>query len=285
VMKFIRRSHQKSVAIFFDNLDRRGDDIQEQAFLRAAAMANDWGVLVFVCLRPGSVQRSSASGVLDTMAPRTLVIPQPDIAIVLRKRFQYAAKYAARTLPQEAYQHQRLDEEREGMLPEASRFFDMCDQSVRRNSALAEQYEAVSNGNIRKVIDYVRKLLTSRHLDTDKIIAILNKEGEHTLEANETLQAMIYGPYIHFEPNTSLFTNLFDIQHADPAEHFSRVLLLDYCQRHKNRVDSYGFIPVTKIQSYMASLGYSANHILDSLSLLVKRDCLEGEVEYRDREK
>src|SRR5204862_7662774 len=94
VMRFIRRSHGKSVAVFFDNLDRRGDDIQEQAFLRAAAMANDWGVLVFVCLRPGSVQRSSAAGVLDTMAPRTLVIPQPDIAIVLRKRFQYAGRYA-----------------------------------------------------------------------------------------------------------------------------------------------------------------------------------------------
>ena len=100
VMKFIRRSHHKSVAIFFDNLDRRSDDIQEQAFLRAAAMANDWGVLVFVCLRPGTMQRSSAFGVLDTMAPRTLVIGQPDIGIVLRKRFQYAGRYAARPSPQ-----------------------------------------------------------------------------------------------------------------------------------------------------------------------------------------
>lgn len=284
VMKFIRRSHHKSVAVFFDNLDRRGDDIQEQAFLRAAAMANDWGVLVFVCLRPGSVQRSSAFGVLDTMAPRTLVIPQPDIGIVLRKRFQYAARYAARALPKEAYLHEQFDEETEEKLPEASRFFFMCDQSVHRNSALAEQFAAVSNGNIRKVMDYVKKVMTSQHLDTHKIIAILNSEGDYSLAAHETLRAMIYGPYIHFEPNTSFFTNLFDIWHADPSEHFSRVLLLDYCQRHANSVASYGFIPVTTIQNYMASLGYSANHVTDSLSLLVARECLEGQDEYRDRE-
>ena len=61
VMKFIRRSHHKSVVVFFDNLDRRADDIQEQAFLRAAAMAYDWGVLVYVCLRPGTMQRWASS--------------------------------------------------------------------------------------------------------------------------------------------------------------------------------------------------------------------------------
>ena len=284
VMKFIRRSHNKSVAVFFDNLDRRSDDIQEQAFLRAAAMANDWGVLVFVCLRPGTMQRSSAAGVLDTMAPRTLVIPQPDIGIVLRKRFQYAGRYAARDLPSEAYVHGRFGDATEKQLPEASRFFFMCDQSIHRNQALAEQYEAVSNGNIRKVMDYVKKVVTSQHLDTHKIIAILNDEGEYTLAAHETLRAMIYGPFIHFEPNTSLFTNLFDISHADPSEHFSRVLLLDYCQRHANSVARYGFIAVTTLQDYMTSLGYSANHITETLSLLVKRNCLEGQDEYRDRE-
>ena len=284
VMKFIRRSHQKSVAVFFDNLDRRPDDIQEQAFLRAAAMAHDWGVLVFVCLRPGTMQRSSASGVLDTMAPRTLVIPQPDIGIVLRKRFQYAGRYAARELPPEAYPHERFDDETEEKLPEASRFFYMCDQSIHRNTALAAQYEAVSNGNIRKIMDYVKKVVTSRHLDTHKIIAILNSTGEYMLAEHEVLRAMIYGPYIHFEPNASLFTNLFDIWHADPTEHFSRALILDYCQRHANSVARYGFIPVTTLQNYMASIGYSATHVTDSLSLLVERNCLEGQDEYRDRE-
>ena len=285
VMKFIRRSHHKSVVVFFDNLDRRGDDIQEQAFLRAAAMAHDWGVLVFVCLRPGTMQRSSASGVLDTMAPRTLVIPQPDIGIVLRKRFQYASRYASRDLAPEAYLHEQVDDETEKQLPDASRFFSMCDQSIHRNPALSAQYEAVSNGNIRKVMDYVKKVVTSQHLNTHKIISILNDEGQYLLAAHETLRAMIYGPFVHFDPNTSLFTNLFDIWHADPLEHFSRVLLLDYCQRHANSVNRYGFIAVSALQNHMATLGYTTNHVTDTLSLLVKRDCLEGQDEYRDREK
>ena len=133
-------------------------------------------------------------------------------------------------------------------------------------------------------MDYVKKVITSQHLDTHKIITVLNNKGEYTLAAHETLRAMIYGPFIHFEPNTSLFTNLFDIWHADPTEHFSRVLLLDYCQRHANSVARYGFIAVMTVQKYMASIGYSANHVTDTLSLLVTRDCLEGQDEYRDRE-
>lgn len=284
VMKFVRRSHHKSVAIFFDNLDRRGDDLQEAAFLRAAAMANDWGVLVFVCLRPGSVQRSSAAGVLDTMAPRMLVIPQPDISIVLRKRFQYASKYAAHNLPPEAYTHTTFGEDADKQLPEASRFFAMCDDSIHSNPALAQQFEAVSNGNIRKVMEYVKKVITSRHLDTQKILDKLAEMDRYVLADHETNRALIFGPYIHFDSRESLFTNLFDISHADPTEHFSRVFLLDYCHRHANSVTNHGYIPVTTLQEYMASLGYSANHIIESLSLLVERNCLEGQDEYRDQE-
>jgi len=56
VFSHLRRGRLKegkgySVAVFLDNLDRRNDDIQEEAFLRASAMARHWSALVFVCLR------------------------------------------------------------------------------------------------------------------------------------------------------------------------------------------------------------------------------------------
>lgn len=161
----------------------------------------------------------------------------------------------------------------------------MCDQSIHRDPALAAQYEAVSNGNIRKVMEYVKKVITSSHLNTHKIITILNETGDYLLAEHETLRAMIFGPYIHFDPRSSLFTNLFDISHADPTEHFSLVFLLDYCQRYANNVSTHGFIPVAALQEYMASLGFSANHVTESLSHLVERKCLEGQDEYQDREK
>lgn len=276
VMRHIRRSHQKSVAIFFDNLDRRPDALQEQAFLRAATVAADWGAMVFVCLRPGSVQRSQARGVLDTFARRTIVISQPDVGVVLRKRFQYAARFARRELPREAYARASFAPETESALPESARFFDVCDQSIHRNRSLADQYEAVSNGNIRRVMEYVRDVVTSNHLDTHKIIAILNDDGEYVLAEHETLRALIYGSFVHFEPNSSLFTNLFDVRHADPTEHFSRVLLLDYCHRHANSVDKYGFIPLTTIHAYMGNLGYSASHVTEVVDVLFAKKCVEG---------
>lgn len=54
VFYHLKKGRGHSNAIFFDNLDRRGDDLQEEAFLRASAMARDWSSLVFVCLRPGT---------------------------------------------------------------------------------------------------------------------------------------------------------------------------------------------------------------------------------------
>jgi hypothetical protein len=169
LMRLLRRGHNKSIAIFFDNLDRRDDELQEQAFLRASAIATEWSAVVFVCLRPGTVQRSKAWGVLDTVAARTWVISPPRTANVLRKRFQYAARFVRHELPDAAYTRAPFSDEIVSSLPKAAEFFDMCDRSIFWNPAVANQYEAVANGNIRMVLGYVREMITSNHLNTNRI--------------------------------------------------------------------------------------------------------------------
>ncbi len=147
VMKFIRRSHHESVAVFFDNFDRRGDDIQEQAFLRAAAMANDgvfWYSSVYdhaPCGDQVLLRRTEHTGTADIGDPAN-----PDIG-VLRKIPVRKPIYRPRP-PLKPISMSSSVEETEKQLPEASRFFFMCDQSIHRNPALAKQYEAASIGQI-----------------------------------------------------------------------------------------------------------------------------------------
>ena len=276
VMRHLRGSYRKSIAIFFDNLDRRVDEIQVQAFLHASTIAADWSALVFVCLRPSTMQRSQAKGVLDTIAPRMFYVSPPRTAPMLRLRFQYAAQFASNVLPEEAYLRAKFSADVEGSLPKAADLFEAWDQSILKKPYIAQQYESVANGNVRLIIKYVRDTLTSNHLDTHKITDRLYKTGEYDLDENDTLRALIYGPFIHFDPNASLFVNLFEIRRADPTEHFSRVLLLEHCHRHANSGDKYGFVKLDTIHSFMGSLGYSERQITEATDALFGKKCIEG---------
>ena len=220
LMRYIRHGQGKSIAIFFDNLDRCKDPIQKQAFLRASAIAAEWSCLVFVCLRPSTVKRSQARGVLDTIAPRVIVVSPPNTVPMLRKRFQYAARFARRSLPREAYVRAGFTPEIEKSLPAVADLFEMCDQSVLRKPALAQQYEAVANGNVRLIVRYVRDMLTSNDFNCGAILdRMKEEEGGYVLSERETLQALLFGPYVHYSPNDSLFLNLFDVRRADRSEH------------------------------------------------------------------
>ncbi|MEQ1846870.1 MAG: hypothetical protein ABL983_14990, partial [Nitrospira sp.] len=94
VFHHLKKGRQCSLALFFDNLDRRETDIQEQAFLKASAIARDWAGLTFICLRPNTYYRSQESGVLDAIAPTTFTVGQPDLSLVLKRRFAYAKRIA-----------------------------------------------------------------------------------------------------------------------------------------------------------------------------------------------
>ena len=94
VFHHLKRGQKKSLALFFDNLDRRSNKIQEESFLKSSAIARDWACLVFICLRPTTYYKSQETGVLDTIAPTTFTVGHPDLSLVLKRRFSYAKQIA-----------------------------------------------------------------------------------------------------------------------------------------------------------------------------------------------
>jgi hypothetical protein len=70
-------------------------------------------------------------------------------------------------------------------------------------------------------------VLTSLHLNTKKIIDEY-RSNNYLMPPHEALRAILYGDFIHYFPEKSLVINLFDIQKADPLEHFTRLLSLNY---------------------------------------------------------
>src|SRR5439155_17499708 len=102
-------------------------------------------------------------------------------------------------------------------------FLECVAQSFHRSKGLSGLFDSVSNGNARDLLMYVAQVLTSQHLDTDKIIRKY-RTGGYQLAEHEVLRAMLYGNFRQYDPKESQFVNLFDIQRADPAEHFTKYI-------------------------------------------------------------
>ncbi len=275
VINHLKVGRSCSLALFLDNLDRRDDPIQEQAFLNASAMARDWACLVFVCLRPATFYRSRREGVLDSLAPKTISVSSPKTSLLLKKRFAYARALSEGHIerhngPQRAAPGRQVTLD----LPSVGRFLGFCEASLK-NKDLVFLFEAVSNGNVRDLLRYTKEVLTSKHLNTRKILEI---SGEYQIPVHEALRALQYGDSIHYDPDRSPFVNVFDIEHADPTEHFSRFLVLHYLSRLSPTSPTRGFCVIDDVVQYLSQLGYSGQHATNTCRFLYVKRCCRGPV-------
>ena len=227
VIRHLKRGRGRSIAIFFDNLDRRDPKIQENAFLKASAIARDWECVVFICLRPSTFYHSLKSGLLDSLAPKTFTIGSPDLKLVLKRRFSFAQRMALGEIDTPVLQEAKKDKEVSFHLPTIAEIFACCEFSTRKDASAVQMLAALSNGNIRQLLELTKRVLTSGHLDTGKIAAQIKETGTYFVPSFEAVKTLLYGDYDQFDPRFSTFVNLFDLYHCDVKEHFVRILLLE----------------------------------------------------------
>lgn len=279
-LKFGRRKDGEgfSIAIFLDNLDRRSDAIQEEAFLRASAMARDWAALVFVCLRPSTFYRSRHFGVLDSVAPRVVTVSSPKTSELVSKRLTYARDLALGTRENRRSKAGTLFSKDVSVeLPSTAPFLEGCALSFLRSRELGALFDAVSNGNARDLLAYVHRVITSLHLDTKKIIEKL-RSGGYVMPVHEALRAMLFGDCMQYAPDQSVFINLFDIQRADPIEHFTKPLVLRHLSLVSNSHPHYGLLPFEELLSYLCQVGFTEEHSRETIVFLFEKRCIEGDV-------
>lgn len=276
VMHHLQAGQGKSIALFMDNLDRRDDAIQEEAFLRASAIAREWNCLVFVCLRPSTFHRSRREGVLDAIAPKTLSVSAPDPAILLKKRFEFAIRVARGDDVGVDMQTGKSAGSVAFDLPTVGEFLQCCRESFWRNRDLIALLEAASNGNTRDLLRLVQEVLTCNHLNTRKILNYTSTG--YRIPHHEVVRALLYRDDMHYSPGRSCFLNLFDVEHSDRREHFGRLLVLSFLQRAGGGSMSSGFVALPDIIRYMSPHGFSAGYTRRVVENLYARLCVEGRV-------
>ncbi|MDF1811605.1 MAG: hypothetical protein P1V20_05310 [Verrucomicrobiales bacterium] len=275
LFRHLKKGQGKSIAIFFDNLDRRNGQIQEAAFLKASSIARDWGCAVFICLRPETFFESLANGVLDSVAPKTFTVGQPDLSLVLKRRFDYAKRITMGDIENPIVKQFVNDTHVALKLPSVAEILECCRFSSRKKTSAIQMLTALSNSNIRELNDLAKRILTSGHLDTRKIISRIQESGNYTIPDFEAVKTLLYGDYKQFDPHSSVFLNLFEVFYSDRKEHFFRILALEFLSRFDKATEDDGYVSAVNFKQYMQSYHFSSDVFIRHLDKLIKGKCIK----------
>lgn len=279
VIHHLKKGRNCSIALFFDNLDRRQSDLQESAFLKASSIARDWASLVFICLRPSTYYASQRDGVLDTIAPITFTVGQPDLSLVLKKRFAYAKRISEGETLDENLFTSVPSKDISFYLPKVAKIFGSCEFSAWKRRGIIPLLEDVSNGNIRKLLDLAKRILSSGHLDTKKILNKIETSGNYFIPDFEGVKVLLYGDYMNYDSSISPFVNLFDIQNNEATEHFIRIGIFNYLAKIPIESSVQGYTKIAEVYNYLSTLGYSYNVAESEVNYLVQQNCVRKQIE------
>jgi len=255
VFRHLKKGRNISIAIFMDNLDRRPEDFQEEAFLKSSAMARDWAAMVFICLRPLTFHNSRESGNLDVIAPTVFTVSPPDLSVVLKRRFTYAKTITDGKRAVNQVKN-ALTGTVSAKLPNVSLLLGCCEFSARNSTGVIPVLTDASNGNIRRLLDFARQVLTTGHLDTQKIVDIIKSGKKYTIPSFEGIKSLMLGEYKEYDPNTSPFINLFDVQQAERREHFLAISALLFLEKSNPGDGVRPFRKRSALLNHLAGVGY-----------------------------
>lgn len=273
-LEHISKGRQRQVVVFLDNVDQRDFAFQERVFLIAQGLAAEWPVAVFVALRPDTFYRSRTVGSLTAYQPRVFSIAPPRIDIVVRKRLEFGISKV-----KEASQ---LDLFGPGLGVSSDRlalYLKSLIYSFKRNADLNELVDNLSGGNVRKALDFVSTFIGSGHVNTRKILEIMEQSGRYSVSHHEFLRAITYGEHEHYEPSRSPVVNVFDVHGGSPAEHFLVPLLVAFVQRHGETGAGEGYAEVDDVFRELQAIGFTGLTVRGSVERGLSSRLIEGVVE------
>jgi hypothetical protein len=269
-LEHIARGQRRQIVIFLDNVDQRPLQFQEQVFLIAQALAATWPGTVFVSLRPETFYASRVRGSLAAYQPRVFTIAPPRIDHVLRRRLEFAQaqlkkKGTLGTLGDSVtFQSHHLEAYIRALL-----------HSLENNRELVELLDNLSRGNVREALSYVTAFVGSGHVNSEKIVEIVEQSGRYTIPVHEFLRAIIYVDNQHYDPIASAIANLFDISTPDEREHFLLPLLISFVER-AGEGGAEGFVQTAAIFEEAQRLGFQPSQAGYALERALNKKLLEA---------
>jgi len=272
----ISKGWKKQIVVFFDNVDQRPDEFQEEVFMIGQSMTGRWPVAAFISIRPQTFYRSRISGTLDAYHPRVFTISPPRVDEVVTKRLRYGTNLLDRGIELGLAGHVTVKVE------SLKDYLEVLSYSFSESRYLIEFLDNMCGGNIRLALEFVRAFIGSGHVDTDKILGIYRDTGKYLVPLHEFQRAIIYGDNEHYSPVASAILNLFDISTADGREHFLAPIILAQLGRWAQHSTTDGYVAVTDIYGYLQSLGFNPSQIDWVIKRLIRQNLIESATKSRE---
>lgn len=147
--------------------------------------------------------------------------------------------------------------------------------SLKRNKDIHEFLGNITAGNIRSVLDLVTRFIGSPNVDAEKIIDIMERQNEYLIPLHEFTKSALLGDYSHYNPETSIAMNVYDICMPDPKAHFLVPIILSYMGEDLAKLDKDGFIFTKDIIEELQTFSYNCNQIENALRRLTNKKLIE----------
>lgn len=263
-------TNRKQFILILDNIDQREYHLQQQAFIIAQSIAQNWNSLVFLAVRPITFYHSKRVGSLSAYPNKIFYIMPPRPDVMLRKRLTFALNIAEGKIPLE-----RLDKVSIN-LSNIALFLKALLTSLESNDDLSEFLSNITGGNVRQMIEFITKFIGSSNVDSKKIIDImLTGGGNYIIPLHEFSKSALLGDYSHFDAESSMAMNIFDIRFPDRREHFLCSLILGFLNHDSNHRGREGFVELNTILDEMQSNKFNLDQINAALNRLANKKLIE----------
>ena len=269
-IEHISKARRRQVIFILDNSDQRSTEIQQDAFIVSQEFASDWNAMVFISVRPQTFFQSKRSGALSAYPHKVFTIAPPRPELVIEKRLQFALNVVEGKISPDKLKGISLN------LVNITFFLRALLYSMGRNDEIRELLANITGGNIRAIVEFVVKFIGSPNVDAEKIIRIQRERGTYLIPIHEFSKAAILGDYSHYNPESSMALNLFDVQYPDEKEHFLALMILGYLDWGESTKDRDGFVSSDNLIEEMQTWGFMPRQIEGKLRRLNNHRLIES---------
>ena len=269
-IEHISKGRRRQVILVLDNSDQRPMQIQQDAFIVAQEFAAHWDAMVFISVRPQTFFQSKRAGALSAYPHRVFTISPPRPELVIEKRLKFALNIAEGNFSPNMLQGFSI------ITTKLPLFIKTLLYSIEHNPDIREILANITAGNIRSVVEFVVKFIGSANVEAEKIIRIMEEKGRYLIPIHEFSKAAILGDYSHYNPDSSMAMNLFDVQYPDQREHFLAPMILAFYVWDGSPKDNDGFTTAAVVVEEMQTWGFVPKQIDGKLRRLTNKKLIES---------
>lgn len=264
------QNQKKICVVIIDNVDQRDSGLQQAAFVQAQIASSNWGVLVFIALRPETFVKTKLDGSLSGYHTRAFTISPPRFDELIQKRIEAAKKILIET--------DNSDDETN----DANSYLEILRRSFEGNPELSSFCEDLSAGNMRTSLDYIVAFMSCGHVDVPKILEKSINQNRYQIPLHEFTRGVMFSDREHYsETSGSLIINLYDCYTNDCYESFLLISILDNLSNDEY-LDGSNYYVLTDLETKILTSGFRIEQFHWALKRCLDRRLIETNLKTLD---